>query len=323
MINLKKILCPVDLSEPSMLALRFAQAVAGRYGASLNVIHVLENPHLDIPGGDTGAFSFGELMALYQEEREEHILDVLRHKDAPAVEVHVTFAEGVPYQEITKAANEVEADMIMMCACTGGIHEELIGHTTERVVRLAPCPVLSVQARLDSEKLEHSRDLIKTGAESKGMILLPTDFSEHSTLAADYAISLAQKYDAELLILNVLERVAEFTSMMGTELPGHETVLVYYDDLFKSAQKRIQKIRERAAEYNVKTHERIIAGNPRHEILTIAKSEPIDLIIIGTHGRKGFSRIVHGSVAEAVARHAACSVLSVKRAEHDFIALDE
>ena len=107
--------------------------------------------------------------------------------------------------------------------------------------------------------------------------------------------------------------------MMGTDLPGHETVMVYYDDLFKSAQKRIKEVCDRAAGHNLKVREQIIAGNPRHEILNVANSEPIDLIIIGTHGRRGFSRFVHGSVAEAVVRHAPCSVLSVKRPEHDFV----
>ncbi len=325
MIKLNKILCPVDLSEPSMLALRFAQAVAGRYGASLTVIHVLENPHLDIPGGKTGAFSFGELMALYREEREEHILDVLRRSGAPAVEVHVVFKEGVTYKEISKTAQEIEADMVMMCTCTGGPHELLVGHTTERVTRLAPCPVLSVQTNNRSEqreKLEHLHDLMDTDPAATRTILLPTDFSEHSELAADYAISLAQKYQAGIYILHILERVAEFTSMMGTDLPGHETVMIYYDDMLKSAQKRVKEICDRAAEHNVVTRQQIIAGNPRHEILTIANSEPIDLIIIGTHGRRGFSRFIHGSVAEAVVRHAPCSVLSVKRPEHDFIVLE-
>jgi len=325
MINLKKILCPVDLSEPSMLALKFAQAVAGKYGASLTVIHVLENPHFDIPGGETGAFSFGELMALYRAEREEHILDVLRHSDASAVETHVVFKEGVPYEEIAKTAVEMEADMVMMCTCTGGPHGSLIGHTTERVTRLAPCPVLSVQTDHrpeQREKLEALHDLMNTDPAAKRTILLPTDFSEHSALATDYAISLAQKYQAEVYVLHILERVAEFTSMMGVDLPGHETVMVYYDDLFKTAQKRIKEIRDRADKHNVSVREQIITGNPRYEILGAANSEPIDLIIVGTHGRRGFSRFVHGSVAEAVIRHAPCSVLSVKLPEHDFVTLE-
>lgn len=325
MINLKRILCPVDLSEPSMLALRFAQAVAGRYGAALTVIHILENPHLDIPGGRTGAFSFGELMDLYREEREEHILDVLRRRGAPAVEAHVVFKEGVPYKEIAETAQEIEADMVMMCAYTGEPHISLIGHTTERVIRLAPCPVLSVQSDHrpgQREKLEHLHDLMNTDPAVTRTILLPTDFSEHSALAADYAISLAQKYQAEIYILHILERVAEFTSMMGADLPGHETVMIYYDDLLETAQKHIKEIRDRASEHNVTVREQVIAGNPRHEILNVANSKPIDLIVIGTHGRRGFSRVLHGSVAEAVVRHAPCSVLSVKRPEHDFVTLE-
>ncbi len=325
MIKLERILCPVDLSEPSLLALRFARAVAGRYEASLTVIHVLENPHLDIPGSKTGAFGFGELMALYQEEREEHILDFLRRKEVPAVETNVLFKEGVPYDEITKTAREIEADMVIMCTCTGGPHAKLVGHTTERVIRLAPCPVLSIRTDEDldhREKLEHLDDLMDTSPGAARTILLPTDFSEHSALAADYSISLAQKYEADIVVLHVLERVAEFTSMMGGDLPGHETVLLYYDDLFKTAQDRVKEICKRAEEHRVTAHERIISGNPRHDILAITESERIDLIVIGTHGRKGFSRVIHGSVAEAVARHAPCSVLSVKRPEHDFITLE-
>ena len=68
MINLSKILCPVDLSKGSLLALRFANAVAGRYRSSLTVIHVLDNPHADIPGAETGAFTFGEVIDLYKED---------------------------------------------------------------------------------------------------------------------------------------------------------------------------------------------------------------------------------------------------------------
>lgn len=325
MINLKKILCPVDLSELSMLALGFAQAVAAKYNASLTIIHVLENPYLDIPGGETGAFSFSEIMDLYREEREEHILDVLRRKGAPAVKVDTVFKEGVPHDEITNLARERETDMIIMSTRTGGLHEMLAGHTTERVVRLAPCPVLSVrtdQSPEQREKLEHMHDLMSKEPGRTKTILLPTDFSAHSALAADYAISFAQEYEAEIIVLHVMERVAEFTSMMGDDLPGYETVLGYYDDLLKTAQKRVEEICSRAKDHNVTANCRVMPGNPRHEILAVAGSEPIDLMIIGTHGRRGFSRVLHGSVAEAVVRHAPCSILSVKQPEHDFVTLE-
>lgn len=323
MINLKMILCPVDLSESSMLALGHAQAVAARYGAMLTIIHILENPYLDIPGGDTGVFSFGEILELYREEREEKILNFLRRKDAPAVKADVIFKEGVPYEKIVETARKIKADMIMMNSCTGGPHETIIiGHTTERVVRMAPCPVLSIHTNGDpemSKKIERLRDLMNTDPSAKRTILLPTDFSECSVLAEKYAISLAKEYNAEILVLHVMERAAEVTTTLGNEMPGYGAILTYYEDILKSAQNRVNYICNRIAENGIKAHERVISGNPRYEIIDIAKSEPVDLIIIGTHGRKGFSRLIQGSVAEAVVRHAPCSVLSVKQLEHDFV----
>ncbi|MEK7399506.1 MAG: universal stress protein [Candidatus Poribacteria bacterium] len=322
MINLRKILCPVDLSKGSLLTLRFANAIAGRYRASLTVIHVLENPHADIPGGETGAFSFGELVGLYKEERQEEIIDILKYKGHHAVSYEIIFKEGTPYNEITDTARKIKADMIIMSTCTSGKHGMGIGSTTERTVRFSPCPVLSIQAdngQKRQEQFEKLTDLMDTSPNVKRTILLPTDFSEHSVLATKYAISLAKEYKAELIILHVIETIAEVSLMSSVDLPGYGTTSVYYNGLLKDAQERVKNIREMASENGVKSIERIIYGNPRHEILDIASTEPIDLIVIGTHGRKGFSRFINGSVAEAVVRHAQCSVLSVKNPEHDFI----
>jgi nucleotide-binding universal stress UspA family protein len=326
MINLKRILCPVDLSESSMLALKLAYSVAGRYDAVLTVIHVLENPYMDIPGGETGAFSFGEILDLYREEREEEILDVIRHEDTPAVDFDVIFREGAPYNEIVEVARSIVADMIMLSTCTDGIHEVIAGCTTERVVRLAPCPVLSIRTDQKPEKqkkIEHLRDLMNVDPKAKRTILLPTDFSDHSELATNYAISMAQQYKAEVMVLHVMERIAGFAPAMNTEFPGYEAAISFYDDLLENAERRVGELCERISSYGVAVSNRIMFGNPRYEILSIASAEPIDLIIIGTHGRRGFSRLIHGSVAEAVVRHAQCSVLSVKRPEHDFIELDK
>lgn len=319
MINLKMILCPVDLSEPSMRALGYAQAVAARYGVMLTIIHILENPYLDIPGGDTGVFSFGEILELYREKREEQILDFLRRKDAQAVKTDIVFKEGIPHEKISELANKIKADMIIMSSCTGGPHDPLAGHITERVVRSAPCPVLSIRTNGDPEKqkkIELMHDLMITDPASKRTILLPTDFSECSILATKYAVTLAKEYNAEIFIVHVMERAAEVTPILGNEMPGYGAILTYYEDLLKSAQNRVKEISKMVAENGVKVHDRVISGNPRYEIISIANSEPIDLIVIGTHGRRGLSRLIQGSVAEAVVRHAPCSVLSVRDLEY-------
>jgi nucleotide-binding universal stress UspA family protein len=325
MINLRRILCPVDLSESSLLALSFANAVAGRYRSALTIVHVLQNPHIDIPGGLTGAFSFGELIDLYKEEKQEAILDVLKKQGRHATDFEVIFKEGTPYDQIAETAKKIDADMIIMSSATGQ-SSLLIGNTTERVVRLAPCPVLSVQTGYDEEMqnaIKSLDDLMDTSENAKRLILLPTDFSEPSMLANKYAISLAKEYETELIVIHVIENVAELSLTSGVDLPSYHTATIYYDELLKTAQIRIKDICDQAKERGIKVTDRILYGNPRHEILGVAESENVNMIVMGTHGRRGFSRLINGSVAEAVVRNAKCSVLSVKNPEHDFIDINK
>ena len=91
------------------------------------------------------------------------------------------------------------------------------------------------------------------------------------------------------------------------------------NDLLQSVQGRIKNLCDEIAEQEVEVSNQIVYGNPRHEILGIAESENVDMIVMGTHGRRGFSRFINGSVAEAVVSNALCSVLSVKHPQHDFI----
>jgi len=322
MISIRKILCPVDLSKGSFLALKFANAISGRYRASLVIIHIMENPHLDIPGGETGAFSFGELVNLYKEERQEEIIDVLKQKGTHAVDYEIIFKEGVPYKEITDTARNIKADMIIMSSSTTEKSEKIAGVTTERTVRFAPCPVLSIKTDHDQEKrekMEKVGDLMDTSPNAKRTILLPTDFSEHSELASNYAIAFAKEYKADLIVLHVIETIAEVSFMSSVDLPGYGTTSIYYDGLLKDAQARVKNICDKAIEQGIKAREYIIYGNPRREIIDIADKESADLIIMGTHGRKGFSRFISGSVTEAVVRNAQCSVLSVRHPEHNFV----
>ncbi len=319
MIKLRKILCPVDLSESSMLALRFANAIAGRYKSGLVILHVLENPHLDIPGAETGAFSFGEAMNLYKEERQEEIIETLRRRGNPVSDLEIMFTEGSPYKEIVDTAMKLKVDMIIMSSFTDGTYGSLIGSTTERVVRLSPCPVLTIRTDPESkyhEDIKEMKDLMDTRPEASRRILLPTDFSEHSMLAKEYAFSLAIEYKAEILALHIIENIAELSFLTGIEMPGYSAASIYYNDLLKLSKKRIKEICDEASSKGINIKDRIICGNPRHEILNVARSESVDMIVIGTHGRRGFSRFIHGSVAEAVVRHSPCSVLSVKYTEH-------
>lgn len=139
-------------------------------------------------------------------------------------------------------------------------------------------------------------------------ILFPTDFSEGSSEALRYAVDLAQRYGAKLFVVNVIYDVVKAT---GWYVP-HVSVDKMYEDIRESAKKELERfgVEELSALKNV---ERIVlSGVPHEEIINFAKDQKIDLIVMGTHGRKGVDRILFGSTAAQIVRFAPCPVLTVR-----------
>jgi universal stress protein A len=144
-------------------------------------------------------------------------------------------------------------------------------------------------------------------------ILVPIDFSDRSTKALQYAISFSRQFRAEILCLHVIE------IPYGAGEAGLVAEMERFrKDMLKETKRRMDDLLAReAAELPGKGAVR--SGVPYHEITKAAQEEDIDLIIIGTHGRTGFSRFFLGSTTERVVRHAHCPVLVVREQEHEFI----
>jgi len=139
-------------------------------------------------------------------------------------------------------------------------------------------------------------------------ILFPTDFSEGSSHALEYAIDMAKRYGAKLYFVHVIYDIAKAA---GWYVP-HTSMDEMYRDIEKSAEKELGRFGLEEARA-LKGAERIVLkGVPHTEIVKFAKDNTIDLIIIGTHGRKGMGRILFGSTAAQVVRYAPCPVLAVR-----------
>lgn len=135
-------------------------------------------------------------------------------------------------------------------------------------------------------------------------ILVPTDFSEHSTRALDYAVELAHKLDAKLHVLNVM-------GLQFAEYPIAVTAAMI-DDLMEINRKTVADLvaaRSTQASFAPSTFE---VGDVRIAIEKAVRDLGIELIVMGTHGRTGLKRLVLGSVAEAVARSVVCPVLLIR-----------
>jgi nucleotide-binding universal stress UspA family protein len=139
-------------------------------------------------------------------------------------------------------------------------------------------------------------------------IIFPTDFSEGSSQALQYAVDLTKKYGAKLYVVHVIYDIAKAT---GWYVP-HVSMDQMYKDIQEGAKKELERFGvEELGE--VKNIERtVLTGVPHEEIINFAKKNKTDLIIMGTHGRKGIDRILFGSTAAQVVRFAPCPVLTVR-----------
>lgn len=139
-------------------------------------------------------------------------------------------------------------------------------------------------------------------------ILLPADFSEGSLYALPYAVDLARTYGAKLHMLHVLYDIA---TASGLYIP-HASVDVMYKEMEANALKELERFGFSQREDFKDVEYTVIRGVPYEEILKFAKTKAADLIVMGSHGRKGLDRVLFGSTAERVVRNAECPVLTVR-----------
>lgn len=136
-------------------------------------------------------------------------------------------------------------------------------------------------------------------------ILVPIDFSESSDTALDWATVLARDTGATVLLIHV-ETVPLTTG-------GGEYIYAIPEPPTQELLERLNKVALKDAK--VPVERRLLAGDPAAAIIRTAETEGADLIVMGTHGRRGITRLLMGSVAEAVVRGATCPVLTIKPAK--------
>ena len=130
-------------------------------------------------------------------------------------------------------------------------------------------------------------------------ILVPVDFSDQSAAALEYASAFAKDYGAELLIVHVIEPVIQ-------DLEGIEPI-----EAVEGLQAALRDVRPK--DESIGYSHRMLDGPPADAILRLAEEESVEMIVMGTHGRTGFKRLIMGSVAEEVVRKAACPVLTLRQ----------
>jgi nucleotide-binding universal stress UspA family protein len=288
-----RILVPTDFSKPSDAALAHARSLAESTGATLHVLHVVDNMFLRTVLADPRDY---ETAALKQLQDRVPVED----RGAPAILVVERSDE--PADEITSYARTHDIELIVMGTHgRGRMAHLLLGSVAEKVARTAPCPVLTM------------RDNPLTSSAKGLRILVPTDFSPSSDAALGWAKRLAAKLRGSVRMLHVIENPAVAPSF-GSELfvpepPGMQT------DRTRDA--RIQLSRRILADSRsrVAVTGDVIQGPVGAMITAYAGDAGFDVIVMGTRGRGGLAHLLMGSIAESVIRTAHCPVLTVKSSD--------
>ncbi len=142
MIDLKNLLLPIDFSEPCLKATEYALAIASRFGATLHLLHVIEDPVIYLPMFESYPVPTREQFETYAQDRLENWIPA---EDFEGCKIELTWVHGWPFTKIVEYARDCNIDLIIMATHgRGSVVNMLLGSVAEKVVRKAPCPVLSV-----------------------------------------------------------------------------------------------------------------------------------------------------------------------------------
>ena len=284
MINLRRILCPTDLSPDSDEALRYAIALTRAYDAKLVISHCIESPAFNTESG----------REQIRKSIEDGISSHLAFGSLSSLNYEISIFEGTPDTCIPQLAAMQHVDLIVMRSRRRPIAAALLGSTAEAVCRTAPCPVMVTHPH------EHEWVGKTTGEIDLKRILVAHDFSIDSELALSYGLLLAQEYQAEVHLMHVLPYAP---------VPAGQGMTIGETEAFEQASKRLQSSIPEEVYLWCKVKQVIRSGQPYREILMYSEEENIDLVCMGVHGAGFAMRALFGSNSDRVLRQAPCPVL--------------
>lgn len=278
-IEIRNILLATDFDPITASALHYSLAIARRYNAKIYLVHVVR-PDL-----------FGDNRASLDDawrEAQRHMTDLLIGGHLQGVEHQVMVEQGEVWPVLAHKVTNLNIDLLVVGThARGRIGKLLLGSVAEEIFRQATCPVMMVGPNAPGP----------TG-KTPDKILFCTGFSAHSLNAGSYALSLAQRQGAELILLHVT-----------TEEPG-------------SPQERDRKRDESCSrlrgliptDANLAKPPRCVAefGPAAERILAVAREQQPGLIVMGVRQPVGFARRLKWATAYAVVSEAACPVLTVR-----------
>ncbi|GAB3203299.1 nucleotide-binding universal stress UspA family protein [Pontibacter aydingkolensis] len=278
---IKRILVPTDFSEQARNAFEVAIAIARRTGAGIKVMHAVEVPY------GSGFSATGDLTMQTDSMEHVYVLQLLEKTkadmarlvnsvDHAGVDVVQQVDVNRPINQIKRTIKEDGVDLVVMGSKgSSGLDEFLIGSNTEKVVRTASCPVLTVKQRNPEFTVNE--------------IVLASDFKRE--------------------IRHAVEHFKTFQALFGARM---HLVYINTPGAFESSSNISQKLEHTAQKYGLQNYTINVYNDVMEEdgILHFAEDIRADLIMMATHGRTGLSHLLSGSIAEDLVNHTNIPVLT-------------
>lgn len=146
MIALKQIMVPTDFSETSEVALKYGRALAEAFSASLHVVHVIPDPYTQPWSIEATGISIADLLATWERDAQKRLESLMSGGDRKKLQATLATRVGHPFVEIIRYARDQNVDLIVMGTHgRGAVGHMFLGSVAEKLVRKAPCPVLTVR----------------------------------------------------------------------------------------------------------------------------------------------------------------------------------
>jgi nucleotide-binding universal stress UspA family protein len=291
-MSFRKILCPIDFSAGSQRAMQAAVRLTEEAGAELVLLHAWHVSASVFPA----EYPLPPPILQHMSDDARKGLDGAV-RDATALgakRVTSTLLRGVPWVAITETLEDPGFDLVVIGTHgRTGLSRILLGSVAEKVIRHAPCSVLVVRPDGEVKPFTHA--------------LVPVDFSDSARHAVDLAAELVRPGGAGITLLHVVEAPVSYSG----ELPDPEFLQALDRHSAEHLDQWAAQLRGRVS---VPVAIRSRVGWAGAEILAALDRDPyVDLVVMGSHGRTGLARVLLGSVAEKIVRHARCPVLVARK----------
>lgn len=298
MIDIKKILVPVDFSEPSKMAVNYGLSLALQFNARLVLTHIVSSSTALIYTFPTESLAFEKEQVKYAKST---LPSLIPGEFRDRVDLQTIVKVGDVRSELLGLVHDEKIDLLVMGTHgRSGVERLLLGSLTERMLRKLSVPIMTVS------HLDPTRELHTSAPVPLRHVLYATDLSDSAEIGLKFSSDLARGAGARLSVVHVFKPIEAI--YLGTE-SGY--VWNELEMLREDAQKRLQSCIPEGVGKDLKITPILLEGDPYREILDFADEQNADMIVLNLQGKTAVERALLGSTAERVIRLAHVPVLSI------------